>query len=80
MPPDFYSEDPYYVIKDGSLNGDRSANGTWINGLNIVSKIFPLTNQDELTFGQGLYYPKIIFSIDIEETVENPTIPSDYEK
>jgi pSer/pThr/pTyr-binding forkhead associated (FHA) protein len=82
MPPDFFSPYPYYVLKDGGLNGDKSANGTWVNGQNIINKIFPLNNHDELTFGQGLYYPKVFFSIETEaeEIIENPTMPSDYEE
>jgi pSer/pThr/pTyr-binding forkhead associated (FHA) protein len=74
MPPDSIFEDYYYLIKDGNLMGERSANGTFINGKKI--NIWNLQNQDEISFSPGLEYPKLNFAIASNEEPEHPTFTS----
>ncbi len=59
MPPELGNERPYYLIKDGCVFGDKSANGTWVNEERINQK--KLNHQDVITFGINLEYPKAIF-------------------
>lgn len=78
MPSDKISDKPYFIIRDGALSGEKSANGTWVNGQRVAVQV--LHNQDEIRFGENLMYPKLIFLIEQqEETIEHPTIPVEYE-
>lgn len=53
---------PYCLLIDGDLvSGDRSLNGTWVNGQQITST--KLNHQDIITFGQNSTLPKITFYI-----------------
>lgn len=85
MPPDDEHHFPHYVIKDGNIfTGDRSTNGTWVNGLKIVSDSeeqvdglyltsIELRHQDVITFGSN-QAPKAIFEVvGIEEQGKDAT-------
>lgn len=53
----------FCLLIDGSLvTGDRSFNGTWVNGQQITSH--KLSHQDVITFGQSSAFPHITFYID----------------
>jgi pSer/pThr/pTyr-binding forkhead associated (FHA) protein len=55
------------LLIDGSLvSGDRSSNGTWVNG-DRVNKV-KLNHQDVITFGQGSILPSIVFYIEETDT------------
>lgn len=81
MPPDDEHHFSYYVLKDGNIfTGDRSTNGTWVNGLRIANELeeqqnglwltsIELRHQDVITFG-GSKAPKAVFGIEGIEEVE----------
>ena len=74
MPPDDGHHFGHYAIKDGNIfTGDRSTNGTWVNGLRIAHESeehknelyitnVELRHQDIITFG-STKAPKAIFEI-----------------
>lgn len=72
------SEEPYYLIKDGNLLGDLSANGVYLNGSKV--KIQKLNHQDEITFWENISYPKLIFNCTYEEDIEKQTLSSPYDQ
>lgn len=59
MPPDLESDRSYYVIKDGHIMGEKSINGTWVNG-EAIARLTKLKHQDVITFGTS-EYPRAIF-------------------
>lgn len=67
------NDDSYCLIIDGSLvTEQKSINGLWINGDRVYQ--VRLNHQDEITFGGGKVYPKIIFQIN-EQDFTGDTIP-----
>ena len=81
MPPDSEHHFFYYVIKDGNIyTGDRSLNGTWVNGLQVVSEFehkrnqlsitsVELRHEDVIAFG-GKQAPKAVFKVQDLEGLE----------
>jgi pSer/pThr/pTyr-binding forkhead associated (FHA) protein len=81
MPPDDEHHFSYYVVKDGNIfTGDKSTNGTWVNGLRIAHDSeekqdalwltsVELRHRDIITFGSSKA-PKAIFEIQGEEEQE----------
>jgi pSer/pThr/pTyr-binding forkhead associated (FHA) protein len=72
MPPDKYCRVPYYSLMDGLVMGEKSGNGTWVNGkiINYAS----LKHQDTITFGNPQEYPYAVFTTDsLEEKPDDGT-------
>ncbi|MBD2364498.1 FHA domain-containing protein [Anabaena minutissima FACHB-250] len=70
MPENSSSDRPYYLLKDGHILGESSANGTWVNG-ERVKGFYYLKHHDLITFGGE--YPQALFvdecaTIDAEES------------
>lgn len=58
--PDEHSDRAYFAIKDGNRSGEKSKNGTWVNGDRIINEI-SLKHQDVITFAGGSVFPAIRF-------------------
>jgi pSer/pThr/pTyr-binding forkhead associated (FHA) protein len=76
MPPDAEHELPYYLIRDGHILGEQSANGTWVNGQSVL-KLVELKHGDVITFASGAVYPQVIFLDDCAKTEDSSksTVP-----
>lgn len=58
MPEDSSSDRPYFLLKDGHILGDASANGTWVNG-EAIKGFYRLKHHDLITFGGD--FPQAVF-------------------
>lgn len=58
MPEDSSSDRPYYLLRDGHILGEASANGTWVNG-EAIKGFYKLKHHDLITFGGE--FPQALF-------------------
>lgn len=69
---------PFYVLKDGRICGDKSSNGTWVNGTKIGTH--QLNCFDLISFSSSKEYPNFIFEVsNLFLDSEQQTLAKEYE-